>query len=275
MLQTAVFVDAGYLFAAGSALLWGEKQPRHTTNLNVPATMLALAEAAKTVEPNARLLRIYWYDGVSQSRGPSPEQSAVGKAHNVKLRLGFVNSQGQQKGVDSLIVTDLIDLARNHAISDSLILAGDEDLRVGVQIAQTFGVRVHLLGIRPSRGNQSNMLIQEADDLLEWDETQLASMLGRSEAITASDARPILDQPSAVTPGILDESAVIRSVFARFDEVQKSNIASELEETGSLPRNVDAPLLAMARDMIGRDLAQSEKRSLRALAIKTVKRPSA
>ena len=46
---------------------------------------------------------------------------------------------GRQKGVDSLIVTDLIELARNHAISDAVLLAGDEELRIGVQIAQSLG----------------------------------------------------------------------------------------------------------------------------------------
>jgi uncharacterized LabA/DUF88 family protein len=34
-----------------------------------------------------------------------------------------------------LIGTDLIELARNHAISDAVLLSGDEDLRIGVQIA--------------------------------------------------------------------------------------------------------------------------------------------
>ena len=65
-----------------------------------------------------------------------------------------MNSVGEQKGVDSLIVTDMINLARNRAISDAVFVSGDEDLRVGVQQAQEFGVRVHLVGIKPSRGSQ-------------------------------------------------------------------------------------------------------------------------
>jgi uncharacterized LabA/DUF88 family protein len=77
---------------------------------------------------------------------------------NVKVRLGFVNSVGEQKGVDSLIVTDMIALARNRAVSDAVLVSGDEDLRVGVQQAQEFGVRVHLVGIKPSGGNQSLFL---------------------------------------------------------------------------------------------------------------------
>src|SRR5580704_9640346 len=59
----------------------------------------------------------------------------------------------------------MIALARNRAISDAVLVSGDEDLRVGVQQAQEFGVRVHLVGIKPSRGSQSLFLLQEADTL--------------------------------------------------------------------------------------------------------------
>ena len=92
----------------------------------------------------------------------------------MKVRLGFINSAGQQKGVDSLIVTDLIGLARQKAICDALLISGDEDVRIGVQIAQNYGVRVHLLGIAPSRANQSIQLVHEADTSQEWARTRSA-----------------------------------------------------------------------------------------------------
>ena len=47
----------------------------------------------------------------------------------MKVRLGFVNSLGQQKGVDSLIVTDMLTLARNRAVAECVLLSGDEDLK--------------------------------------------------------------------------------------------------------------------------------------------------
>ena len=86
----------------------------------------------------------------------------------MKLRLGQINSVGQQKGVNSLIVTDLIELARNGAMSDALHLSGDEDVRIAVQIAQSFGVRVHLLGIEAAKDSQSPLLLQEADTTSRW-----------------------------------------------------------------------------------------------------------
>ena len=88
---------------------------------------------------------------------------------NVKLRLGQLNSAGQQKGVNSLIVTDLMELARNKAISDAVVVTGDEDIRIGVQIAQSHGVRVHLLGIggATNKGSQSLTLQTAEADTVE------------------------------------------------------------------------------------------------------------
>jgi uncharacterized LabA/DUF88 family protein len=43
----------------------------------------------------------------------------------------------------------LIELARNQAICDATVVTGDSDVRVAVQIAQSFGVRVHLIGLEP------------------------------------------------------------------------------------------------------------------------------
>jgi hypothetical protein len=158
MNRSAVFVDAGYLFAAGSALLAGSKQSRHLISLDENAAVAALGDFAKN-RTGCDLLRVYWYDGVT-AKGLTGDHQRIASCDNIKLRLGFINSAGQQKGVDSLIVTDMVDLARNGAMCDAILVAGDEDTRIGVQIAQSYGVRIHLLGIEPARSNQSRQLIQ-------------------------------------------------------------------------------------------------------------------
>ena len=166
MQRFAIFVDAGYLYAAGSSALAGFPQPRHRIRLKVPVAIAQLKSFAKAKTTRASLLRIYWYDGLLPS-GITIQQQCLAESDDVKLRLGIVNASGQQKGVDSLIVTDLMELARNHAISDAVVLSGDEDVRIGVQIAQSFGVRVHLIGIEP-QNNQSRTLAQESDTTTEW-----------------------------------------------------------------------------------------------------------
>ncbi len=147
----AVFVDAGYLFAQGSALVAGSKRPRIDLILDAPSVVAELTTFAIAKAPSCSLLRIYWYDGAISGARPTADQALLANSDNVKLRLGFVNSLGQQKGVDSLIVTDLIELARQKSICDAVLMSGDGDVRVGVQIAQNYGVKVHLLGVTPSR----------------------------------------------------------------------------------------------------------------------------
>ncbi len=98
----------------------------------------------------------------------------------------------QQEGVDSLIVANLVTLARIRAMTDALLMTGDEDIRTGVQQAQQFGVRVHLIGIPPARENQSALLVQEADGVRELSEAEVRSFLTRAtrtRATTASSAK--------------------------------------------------------------------------------------
>lgn len=290
MLQLAVFVDAGYLYAQGSALLAGQKQPRNAVSLNVASVLQHLRTAAKAAEPNARLLRIYWYDGLLRGGQLNNEQKDLAQSPDVKMRLGLVNSRGEQKGVDSLIVTDLIDLARNHAISDALIVSGDEDIRVGVQVAQTFGVRIHLAGIKPARGSQSPDLIQEADTHSEWMEDEVRAWLtvqpqmvaaaapaaAAAAARSAAPAAPAVAQPRilpAAAAGSFDDivKAEVAAAVARLDqpslEAAKQYI---LQNRRQVPRTLDAPTLAVIRESLGRELTDDERKQYRKALVDAV-----
>ena len=52
MFQTAVFVDAGYLYAQGSALLIGSKQPRERLALAPRAALTALTARRQAAARN-------------------------------------------------------------------------------------------------------------------------------------------------------------------------------------------------------------------------------
>ena len=265
MQQVAIFVDAGYLFAAGSALLAGNRQPREQIVLDQEKVVAALMRAAEAVAPSVRLLRIYWYDGIKPYQSPSAQQTSIGLTANVKLRLGMINSYGQQKGVDALIVTDMIDLARNQAISDALIVAGDEDVRVGVQVAQTFGVRVHLLGVEPSRSNQSLHLVQEVDSHSELDQASVSGFMSFSTLEMRAVEKPVLSEPQKRSAEN-DLDSVVHTILSRFSLQQLVEIKQHIDATGSLPREVDAPILAEGRQRLSRDLDNDEKRRLRKIA---------
>ncbi|WP_240483638.1 NYN domain-containing protein, partial [Streptomyces pathocidini] len=111
----------------------------------------AFIDKARTIFPDSRLLRVYWYDG-ARRRLHTTEQQRIAELPDVKVRLGNLNANNQQKGVDSLIRTDLETLARHRAISDAVLVGGDEDLVSAVEAAQGYGARVHLWGIEALGG---------------------------------------------------------------------------------------------------------------------------
>jgi uncharacterized LabA/DUF88 family protein len=173
--RAAIFVDAGYVFASGSQLIAGQKLTRSQLLLDYDA-LLSTLQRLSTELAGLPLLRVYWYDGASA--GPTPAQVALSYRANVKLRLGLVGEGGQQ-GVDELIAGDLRSLAENGAMADALLLTGDDDLRPAVEAAQAQGVRLHLLGIAPSRENQAAALIQAADGCHELGEAEVRGFLSK------------------------------------------------------------------------------------------------
>ena len=59
MNRVVVFVDAGYLFAQGSALLTGQKKQRGDVTLDIAAALTALTELAERVS-GVPLLYLLW-----------------------------------------------------------------------------------------------------------------------------------------------------------------------------------------------------------------------
>ena len=264
MRQVAVFADAGYVYAASATVLTGSNRPRTALNLNTSALIARLMLNATTVANGAQLLRIYWYDGLLGAR-PSDEQNELARTDNVKVRLGSVTA-GQQKGVDSLIVTDLIELARNQAISDAVLLSGDEDLRIGVQIAQSFGVRVHLIGIEPSRGNQSNLLRQEADTTSEWSKSEIAEFLEDKDKVGNAPMLPFVESiPTAAEENEKSSlDRIVADIVDSMDINEVQNVAEKLAlSPNEIPYDYDRRLLGFGRSTIGRDLISSEKLRIR------------
>lgn len=149
--RCAVFVDAGYLFAAGGDLCCSTRR-RQQLHLDASALNALLRDTA-TLGCSLPVLRTYWNDG-ARGAVPTSAQKIIAALPNVKLRLGRLNARSEQKGVDALIYRDLMTLARERAVSEAFLLSGDEDLREGVVAAQDQGVRVTVIGITPRPGQQ-------------------------------------------------------------------------------------------------------------------------
>ena len=261
-MRYAVFVDAGYLYSQGSKAAFGILLNRIELELNPSEIISKLTATAADKTEGAPMLRIYWYDGLLHGR-PSADQRQLAEMENLKLRLGVVNVAGQQKGVDTLIVTDLVELARNRVISDALLLSGDADLKVGVEIDQGFGVRVHLIGIEPKHESQSRELLQEADTTTEWSAADLQPILSRKVSITPVVATPAITTEAPPEEATLAlENAAIEVVSSLTDQEIQSIAAPELN--ARIPNEFDRRLLAAGRAQAGgQNLTDAEKVELR------------
>lgn len=153
----AIFVDVGYVVASVAELLAGSAE-RHLVSCDYGQLVQSLAEEAGR-DSGLPFLRTYWYDA-SLNGLPEHDQLTVADLPGVRLRLGRL-VRGEQKGVDSRIVRDLIVLAHDRAVAVAYVVAGDEDICEGVAEAQDHGVRVSLLGVPGV--NQSRLLTQQAD----------------------------------------------------------------------------------------------------------------
>jgi uncharacterized LabA/DUF88 family protein len=260
----AVFLDAGYLYAAGSELLFGAVHRRGNLVFEEPGKFLAhLADVARDCcdAEELRILRTYWYDGAANGVA-SRAQADMGELPRVKLRLGRLTGTGQ-KGVDGLIILDMINLAGNRAIDTAIVFSGDEDLREAMVHAQGYGVSAVLVGLPETpRQGQSRLLIREADHHLVLPVDLLARHLrlaspapaGSQAAVESSESSSAVEE-QLVTAAAADEieAAILQLAhavvydrrFAERDDLLDS------EQPDRLTRTADRLLVGRLADRTG------------------------
>jgi len=135
------------------------------------------------------VLRCYWYEATVEGRRTS-EHNALADLPGVKLRLGRVRP-GRREGVEAGMHRDLTTLARNHAVSDAVIVSAEEDLTEVVAEVQDLGLRVVIVHIA-AEGNWTvpRPLRQESDDIVE---------------VTGAHLRPFVDLIAQAEPADADE----------------------------------------------------------------------
>jgi uncharacterized LabA/DUF88 family protein len=219
----AVMVDVGYIYAAAGELLFGTSSRR---DYRVDAVGLIQAVTKHADELfRGELLRVYWYDA-ARDRVPTIDQRVVAQMAWVKLRLGNLNARGQQKGVDANIRADMEALARHRAITDAVLIAGDEDMVPAVEAAQAYGVRVHLWGIEPPYGtNQAERLVWESDTVDVLDAAFLRPYFTRN---------PVVEQPRQDVPTVPSPAQLFGERHVRPPAPVGRN--SHLSSTGPMPR---------------------------------------
>lgn len=251
--RCAVFVDAGHLLGGKLCCGTGRRSAFRCDYAGLTGALTQLASKHCQLP----LLRTYWYDAAPDAI-PTPEHLGIAELTYVKLRLGRL-AGARQKGVDSLIVRDLMTLARERAVTTIFLLGGDEDLREGVLAAQELGVLVIIVGIPTAgHGNQARSLIREADEHVMLETAFLTPFFSRE----GLPARQLSERHSEGEKARLVGRDVATDwvKLATEDEVRKL-----LAQAPVIPRELDVELVMEAERILGPlNLRQDLKKDLRA-----------
>lgn len=287
--RLVILVDAGYLLSQAVQVL-SAKASRSRADLQLhdaPGLIRMLVNKASGELGNDNLLRVYWYDGIKG--GLSAEHRAIVDVDDVQMRAGTINGKGQQKGVDSRIVIDLIELATNQAMSDAMLVTGDGDLAIGIELSQRHGIRVAVLGIEDRNvgvtHNQNPEVTNVADRVIRVGSSDLSpfltyvSKVAGSTLPTAPVSKTIAVAPSASLPQAPKEGASIPSdvmvAVQAFVDTQTPPLSpSVLSNTGAIDKQVDKNLIYHVYMELGQGaLTDNQKRQARAAFRQIIKTP--
>jgi uncharacterized LabA/DUF88 family protein len=149
-IRTAVaFVDAGYLRQRAAAAV---AAPSSEVALRGDPLLRWLHESLRE-----RFIRAYVYDAnYGEGDGPAGARERIGAQHTdlretfgIHLRLGaLVGSPPRQKGVDTRLSLDMLEMAQLGAYDTAVLISGDADIAEAVEAVQRLGriVRVVLIG---------------------------------------------------------------------------------------------------------------------------------
>ncbi len=269
MNRYVVMVDAGYLLRQAVEML-SQRGSSSRADLDIPdpaALMdLLLAQSRATLNlADKELLRIYWYDGV-MAHGFTAQQKAIMQVDDVQFRAGTIDWRGHQKGVDSLIVSDLIELTTHHAICDAVLVTGDSDLAVGMELAQRRGVRIAVLGVEDLAAgvahHQSFEITTRADRVGRLGRTELQAVVRYVPGAAAAPAYayPGQDPRAPQLPLDLDTKAQIAASVQAFAAQLAVPLAEVVDpSTNRIDAAVDKTLLQHVFGTLGRKLTEAEK----------------
>lgn len=155
--RVAIFIDGSNLY--------------HALRANFRRYDLNFAEFTNKLRGERRLFRTYYYnvlqDPSQRAEGSREQQeflSALRETPYLEVRLGGTKlSQGipVEKGIDVMLVTDLLDFAWNGLYDVAVLVSGDSDFAYALQAVKNMGKHVEVAYFE---SNVSRDLLDVADD---------------------------------------------------------------------------------------------------------------
>jgi uncharacterized LabA/DUF88 family protein len=215
--RCALFVDASYALADGALAVHGTRN-RDSVSWDHDG-LLKLLSGLSTERTGIPLLRCYWYD-CAAGGDRSAEHDALADLAGIKLRVSKIRPS-RKEGVEAEIRRDLTALARNRAVSDVVIVSGEEDLAPVIAEVQDLGIRAVLMHIAADGdATISRSLRQECDDTIEVSALQLRPFV---DLIAGAEPAVVEEQHTAAgyggpAPAFRESAAAFREPAAAFRE---------------------------------------------------------
>ena len=142
-MKIAIFIDGGYL---------GKILQKYNHNID-------FSRLAREMSQDKEILRTYYYNCLPyQSNPPTQEEKerfskaqkfhyALERLPRFEVREGRLARRGneyEQKGIDTLLSIDMVNLSASGKISDAVLLAGDSDFIPAVRVSKEHGVNIFL-----------------------------------------------------------------------------------------------------------------------------------
>lgn len=162
-MKTAIFIDGGYL----------DKVLKKEYN----KISIDYAKLSEEIVNNNLILRTYYYNCPPYQSNPSTveERERVSRADKFYAmlnrlpkyevrhgRLARRDGRFEQKGVDTLLSVDMVNLAASRQISDAILIAGDYDFIPAVKVAKDHAVNITLYHSK-ERGSYHDSLWNTCD----------------------------------------------------------------------------------------------------------------
>ena len=252
-----LFVDAGYVLAEGAQAVHGTRN-RDSVSWDY-AGLLKLFGGLSRDRTGLPLLRCYWYD-ISPDGNRTDGHDSIADIPGVKLRLAKIRPS-RKEGVEAEIRKDLTALARNHAVSDVVIVSAEEDLAPVIAEVQDLGMRAILLTIATDDAfAASRALRQECDDLIEISpghlrpyvdlisgaEPRLAA--GRYRELAVDGSQPAEQHPAIEAPAQQLYASQLQPMYEGAPEAQLAGLSGHREQRDPAHgRGQDDPVQQPAR----------------------------